>query len=95
LTDKAKEIGDIIQAIVNNISVDDKRLFSSDDKKEFLRKKKPNKENKYQCADCKKYFYAEELTMDHVDPWSRGGRTELSNTELRCRPCNIKKGNKI
>lgn len=94
LTDKSKEIEDIIQAIVNNISVDDKRLFSSDDKKEFLRKKKSNKENKYQCADCKKYFYAEELTMDHVDPWSKGGRTELSNAELLCRPCNIKKGNR-
>ncbi len=95
LTDKAKEIEDIIQAVVNNISVDEKRLFSSDDKKEFLRKKKPNKDNKYQCADCKKYFYAEELTMDHIDPWSKGGRTELSNAELRCRPCNIKKSNKI
>lgn len=94
LTDKVREIEDIIQAIVNGISVDDKRLFSSDDKKEFLRKKKPNKENKYQCADCKKYFYAEELSMDHVDPWSKGGRTELSNAELRCRPCNIKKGNR-
>jgi len=94
LTDKAKEIEDIIQAIVNNISVDEKRLFSSDDKKEYLRKKKPNKENKYQCANCKKYFYAEELTMDHIDPWSKGGRTELSNAELLCRPCNIKKGNR-
>ena len=94
LTDKSKEIEDIIQAIVNNISVDDKRLFSSDDKKEYLRKKKPNKENKYQCASCKKYFYVEELTMDHKDPWSKGGRTELSNAELLCRPCNIKKGNK-
>jgi len=94
LTDKSKEIEDIIQAIVNNISVDDKRLFSSDDKKEYLRKQKPNKENKYQCANCKKYFYSEELTMDHKDPWSKGGRTELSNAELLCRPCNIKKGNK-
>ena len=32
--------------------------------------------------------------MDHKDPWSKGGRTELSNAELLCRPCNIKKGNK-
>ncbi len=95
LTNKSKEIEDIIQAVVNNISVDNKRLFSSDDKKEFLRKKKPNKDNKYQCAGCKKYFYSEELTMDHIDPWSKGGRTELSNAELLCRPCNIKKGNKI
>ena len=94
LTDKSKEIEDIIQAVVNNISVDDKRLFSSDDKKEYLRKKKPNEDNKYQCTNCKKYFYIEELSMDHKDPWSKGGRTELSNAELLCRPCNIKKGNK-
>jgi 3-phenylpropionate/cinnamic acid dioxygenase small subunit len=94
LTEKPKEIEDIIQAIVNNISVDDKRLFSSDDKKEFLRKLKQNEEGKHQCAKCKKYFYKEELTMDHKDPWSKGGRTELSNAELLCRPCNIKKGNR-
>jgi hypothetical protein len=94
LTDKSKEIENIIQAIVNNISVDDKRLFSNDDKKEYLRKQKPNDEGKYQCVMCKKYFYKEELTMDHKDPWSKGGRTELSNAELLCRPCNIKKSNR-
>ena len=65
-----------------------------EDKKEFLKKTKPDKENKYQCGECKKYFFKEELTMDHKDPWSKGGRTELSNAELLCRPCNSKKGNK-
>lgn len=94
LTNKSTEIEDIIQVIVNNISVDEKRLFSSDDKKEYLRKQTPNKEGKYQCAICKKYFYEEELTMDHKDPWSKGGRTVLSNAQLLCTPCNIKKGNR-
>jgi hypothetical protein len=94
LTNKAKEIEDIIQAIVNNIGVDEKRLFSSDDKKEYLRKQKVNKEKKYSCAICKKYFYADELTMDHKDPWSKGGRTVLSNAQLLCVPCNTKKGNR-
>ncbi len=93
LTNKAQEIEDIIQAIVKNISVDDKRLFSIDDKKEFLKKQKPNNEGKYKCKICNKYFYTEELSMDHVDPWSKGGRTVLSNAQLLCRPCNIKKGN--
>jgi hypothetical protein len=94
LTDKATEIEDIIQAIVNNISVDDKRLFSSDDKKTYLRKQKSDKENKYKCAICKKYFFSEELTMDHKDPWSKGGRTVLSNAQLLCGSCNSKKGNR-
>lgn len=94
LTDKSKEIEDIIQAIVNNISVDDKRLFSIDDKREYLRTQKPNKENKYQCANCEMYFYKEELTMDHKKAWSKAGRTVLSNAQLLCNPCNIKKGNR-
>lgn len=94
LTDKSKEIEDIIQAIVNGISVDEKRLFSSDDKKEYLRKQKSDKDGKYQCVICKKYFYTEELVMDHKDPWSKGGRTALSNAQLLCNPCNIKKGNR-
>jgi len=94
LTNKATEIEDIIQAIINNISVDEKRLFSSDDKLEYLKTQTQIENDKYQCAICKKYFYNEELTMDHVDPWSKGGRTELSNTQLLCRSCNSKKGNK-
>lgn len=95
LTDNATEIEDIIQAIVNNISVDEKRLFSIDDKIEYLRQK-ANIDGKgmYQCTNCKKYFYKEELTMDHIEPWSKGGRTVLSNAELLCGPCNSKKGNK-
>jgi hypothetical protein len=93
LTNKATEIEDIIQAIVNNISVDEKRLFSVDDKKEYLRNQAP-KDGKYKCAICKKYFFKEELAMDHKDPWSKGGRTVLSNTQLLCNPCNIKKGNR-
>ncbi len=94
LTNKAKEIEDIIQAIVNDISVDEKRLFSSDDKKEYLKKQKTNKDGKYLCTICKKSFYKEELTMDHIDPWSKGGRTVISNAQLLCSPCNIKKGNR-
>lgn len=92
LTDKEKEIDDIIQAIVNGISVDDKRLFSSDDKKELLSVLTPVN-GKYQCSICKKYFFSEELQVDHLEAWSKGGRTVLSNSQLLCFPCNRKKGN--
>ena len=40
------------------------------------------------------FFFEEELSVDHVKPWSKGGRTELSNAQLLCRPCNIKQGNR-
>lgn len=91
-TDKAIEIENIIQAIVNGISVDDKRLFTIDDKRELLAQKEC-KDGKYECASCNKWFFAEELQMDHVEAWSKGGRTVLSNAQLLCGPCNRKKGN--
>lgn len=91
-TDKDVEIENIIQAIVNGISVDDKRLFTIDDKRELLAKT-PCQDNKYQCSICKKWFYPEELQIDHIDPWSKGGRTVLSNAQLLCAPCNRKKSN--
>lgn len=91
-TDKAVEIENIIQAIVQGISVDDKRLFTVDDKRELLAQKECQ-ENKYQCECCKKWFYKEELQVDHIEPWSKGGRTVLSNAQLLCGPCNRKKGN--
>lgn len=97
LTDKKKEIDDIIQAIVKGISVDPKRLFTAEQKDEYLSQKTPNEEGKYQCEQpdgCGKWFYPDELQMDHKEAWSKGGRTELSNAQLLCRVCNIKKNNK-
>ena len=31
---------------------------------------------------------------DHIVPWSRGGRTELSNCQALCGSCNLRKGNR-
>lgn len=92
LTDKAKEIEDIILAVINHVSVDDKRLFSRDDKLELLRQS-PCEGGKYRCAICGRYFTEDELTVDHIEPWSKGGRTVLSNAQLLCRPCNSQKYN--
>ena len=91
-TEKAVEIENIIQAIVQGISVDDKRLFTIDDKRELLAQKE-SQGKKYQCEICKKWFYEDELQVDHIEAWSKGGRTVLSNAQLLCGPCNRKKGN--
>ena len=92
LTNKATEIEDIIQCVVKGISVDSKRLFTSDDKQALLRKQTPEVE-KYQCQHCEQLFFENELEVDHITPWSKGGRTELSNAQLLCRVCNAKKSN--
>lgn len=93
ISDKAKEIEERIQAVVGGISVDPKRLFTQDDKEELLSKLE-SVEGKYECHDCKQHFFPEELTIDHLKPWSKGGRTVLSNAQLLCRACNSRKGNK-
>lgn len=36
-----------------------------------------------------------QLTIDHVIPRSRGGKTEWTNVVAACVPCNRKKGNKL
>ena len=92
LTEKSKEIEDIIQVIVKGISVDTKRLFTLDDKQILLREQS-SENDKYKCAICRKYFYDYELQVDHIEAWSIGGRTVLSNAQLLCKPCNAKKGN--
>lgn len=44
------------------------------------------------CACCGKPFDIKEMHADHVVPWSKGGITELSNGQMLCRDCNLKKG---
>jgi len=34
------------------------------------------------------------LTIDHVVPKSRGGKSDFDNCVASCRPCNLKKGSK-
>lgn len=43
------------------------------------------------CHYCGKKFKPSELTMDHVVPLIRGGRTTKSNVVPVCKECNSKK----
>ena len=48
----------------------------------------------YMCQYCSVQPGREYLTIDHVIPRSRGGRTEWENVVAACGPCNRRKGNK-
>lgn len=54
----------------------------------------------YKCAYCKydndnhNIDYGENLHLDHIVPFSKGGLTVIDNIQLLCRPCNTKKGSK-
>ena len=94
IADKTAEIEDRIIAIIGNVTLDPKRLFTPDDKAELLAQE-TKVEGKFRCAGCHQLFFDSELTVDHITPWSKGGRTVLSNAQLLCRVCNSSKGNKM
>ena len=45
------------------------------------------------CHHCGKKFPSNELTMDHLVPLVRGGKTGKNNVVPSCKPCNSKKSN--
>ena len=50
--------------------------------------------DRYRCQYCGKKGSAFDLTMDHVLPRSRGGRTVADNLVTACQICNNRKGDR-
>ncbi len=50
--------------------------------------------DKYTCQYCGKQLTPSNVTIDHVLPRSRGGRTTWKNCVTCCVNCNVKKSNK-
>lgn len=48
----------------------------------------------FKCAYCGGHFDKRALTVDHINPRDRGGKTTWENTITACKACNMKKGNK-
>lgn len=49
----------------------------------------------FMCQYCGCKPAREELTIDHVLPRSRGGRSEWENVVLACQSCNARKGSRL
>jgi 5-methylcytosine-specific restriction protein A len=47
------------------------------------------------CYHCKQKFKIEDLTMDHLLPISRGGKSVKKNCVPSCKPCNTAKAASI
>ena len=76
----------ICKLIQDKIECDGKRLFSDDDKSSLYRRSQKCSE-----ADCLIKNY-KELEVDHIEPWSKGGRTIIDNAKLLCKSHNASKG---
>jgi len=46
------------------------------------------------CYHCQQKFKPTELTMDHLIPIARGGKSDKKNCVPSCKDCNTKKGYK-
>ena len=49
----------------------------------------------YTCQYCNSQFPRTQLTLDHVTPLSRGGKTNWKNIVAACGSCNSAKGNSM
>ena len=47
------------------------------------------------CQYCGRRHPTQNLSIDHVIPRSRGGRTTWENCVIACVPCNARKGNRL
>lgn len=46
----------------------------------------------YRCVRC---GATDDLSLDHIVPVSRGGKNDYENLQTMCRPCNVRKGNRL
>jgi len=46
------------------------------------------------CKECGELFELSEMEADHIDPWSKGGKTIEENCQLLCKKDNRRKSGK-
>ena len=68
---------------------DDKRSFTAEQRRILW-----NSEDKPLCRKCHKALSWNDLSVDHVRAFARGGRTSLRNAQLMHRRCNSSKGDR-
>ena len=81
-----------INALFNNVKCDYRRFWTEEERMILWMKR-----DIHECNICGNRIdkYGDEVEVDHIIPWSKGGRTEVNNAQLVHRKCNQKKGVKI
>ena len=81
----------ILRAVVGSVfsSRDSQRGFTPEQRRLLW-----NSSVTKSCSECGVKLTWDNFSVDHVDPHSRGGRSELENAALVCQSCNSSKGNR-
>jgi len=79
--------------VFGSFEKDDRQIAKEKQKAKALRKSQwwKNKIASGICHYCQQKFPPDQLTMDHVVPLSRGGRSTRNNIVPCCKECNNKK----
>lgn len=51
--------------------------------------------DEHRCQYCGKRLPTSQLSLDHVTPKSRGGKSSWTNVVTACNPCNTRKGGRM
>jgi hypothetical protein len=78
---------------------DDRRIFDENIKgvlwtRLLQRYKVPKCPNPSGNGECLKVLSYQDAQIDHIRPWSKGGKTKLNNAQLICSSCNKRKAAK-
>ena len=98
------EIIDALKSIDSSKVIDERRFYSGEVWNSIERVERAKVSNElrqeiferdgYTCVNCGS-TEKESLEIDHIQPISKGGKTEPGNLQTLCRNCNIRKGNNI
>lgn len=90
ITQRRKRLKILDGLLRNLFEVKDKqRIFSPEQRRVIW-----NSTEERKCKECGVKLTWEDFTIDHIDPHSRGGKTNIDNSSLLCRKHNSAKGNK-
>jgi 5-methylcytosine-specific restriction endonuclease McrA len=84
---KAHMITQKVIRLVEYIRIPYSRMYRTKPSKNAIYKR-----DGYKCQYCSS---TKNLTLDHIIPKSKGGKTTYSNLVVACSSCNTKKGNKF
>lgn len=91
ITQRRKRMNILDGLLKNLFEVKDKqRMFSPEQRRVIW-----NSTEERKCKICGVKLTWDDFTIDHINPHSRGGKTNINNSALLCRKHNSAKGNRI
>lgn len=84
-----KRRGDILRQVLGGVfeQKDERRSFTPEQRRLIW-----HSDERKKCSSCRELLTWNNFTIDHIKPYALGGKTDLSNASLKCRPCNSRKG---